>query len=114
MLRRRVTVSIERSTWPSGSTQPQRLQPYLGARLIDVDRPLLCIALVNRPPALRGFDLGDTWAWLRYRPALANRRGLRLRQEWTDIDPHQKTVLSDELGVGFVAYFVARRLDFRY
>ena len=114
MLRRRVTVSIERSTWPAGSNQPQRFQPYLGARLIDVDRPLLCIALVNRPPALRGFDLGDTWAWLRYRPALAAPSELRLRQEWTDIDPHQKTVLSDEMGVGFVSYFLAHRLDFRY
>jgi hypothetical protein len=114
MLRRRVSVSITRSTWPSGSSQPQRLRRYLGNRLIDVDRPLLCIALVNRPPALRGFDLGDTWAWLRYRPALAAHPGLRLRQEWTDIDPHQKTVLSDEMGVGFVSYYLARRLDFRY
>lgn len=114
MLRRRVTVSIDRSSWPSGSSRPKQFQPYLGAKLIDVDRALLCIALVNRPPALRGFDLGDTWAWLRYRPALSANPALRLRQEWTDIDPHQKAVLSDEMGVGFVSYFLASRLGFRY
>ena len=114
MLRRRLTVSISRSTWPSGSSQPQRFKPYLGTRRIDVDQALLCMALVNCPPALQGFDLGDTWAWLRYRPALADLSALRLRQEWTDIDPHQKTVLSDEMGVGFVSHFLASRLDFRY
>jgi hypothetical protein len=41
------------------------------------------------------------WAWLRYEPAIANSRELRLRPEWAEIDPHQKTILGDEFGVAF-------------
>lgn len=67
---------------------------------------LLFTALCTRPPQIHGFHLGDYWAWLRYVPAISNQRRLRLCDAWTDVDRHQKTVLSDELGVGFTTQFV--------
>jgi hypothetical protein len=38
---------------------------------------------------------------------------MRLKAEWKDIDPHQKTILSDELGMGVTTYLLALELDFR-
>ena len=37
---------------------------------------------------------------------------LRLRSEWTDIDPYQKTVASDELGIGFTTQLLFEELEF--
>ena len=34
----------------------------------------------------------------------------RLCKEWEDIDPHQKTILSDEFGVGFTTYLLCEKL----
>lgn len=50
---------------------------------------------------------------MRYRPALADTRKLRLRKEWQDIDPHQKTILSDELAMGFIAALLIRKFEFQ-
>ena len=53
------------------------------------------------------------WAWLRYGPAIANSTDLRLISQWDSLDPHQKTVLSDDFGVGFTTQLFAELLDFR-
>lgn len=72
---------------------------------------LIHTALWTRPPVSSGIHLSDFWAWLRYYPAISEHHTeLRLCEEWTDIDPHQKTILSDELGVGFTTYFLAEKL----
>jgi hypothetical protein len=71
--------------------------------------------LWTRPPTFRGFSLGDSWAFLRYGTAIASTPGLQLRSEWTDVDAHQKTILSDEMGVGAVTCLLASHvgcLDF--
>jgi hypothetical protein len=111
---RRLTVTLRRTSFPAGSRVGRRLRQCAGNLPIDVDYGLACIGLLTRPPLLRGFSLGDTWAWLRYRSAVANTAELRLREEWTAIDPHQKTILSDEVAVGLLCYFLARRIGFNY
>jgi hypothetical protein len=58
---------------------------------------LVFAALWTRPPVRYGFSLSDCWAWLRYFPAIAVNSELRLREEWTSLDPHYKTVLSGDL-----------------
>jgi hypothetical protein len=63
-------------------------------------------ALWTRPPRIYGFDLSDCWAWMRYAPAISANPDLQLRPEWTDLDPHHKTILSDELGVGATTYLL--------
>jgi hypothetical protein len=50
---------------------------------------------------------------MRYRPAIDGGPRLRLREEWGEIDPHQKTILSDDLGMGFTTYLFSLHLDFR-
>jgi hypothetical protein len=68
-------------------------------------------ALWTRPPKIYGFDLSDCWAWMRYAPAISARPALQLRPEWTDLDPHHKTILSDELGVGVTTYLLVDALQ---
>jgi hypothetical protein len=38
---------------------------------------------------------------------------LSLRREWFDIDSHQKTILSDDWGVGFTMHWLAARLGYQ-
>lgn len=73
---------------------------------------LLFTALWTRPPVRYGFSLADTWAWMRYLPALCAAPELRSCEEWTTLDPHQKTVLSGDFGVGFTTWLLNRELGF--
>jgi hypothetical protein len=73
---------------------------------------LLFAGLLTRPPAVTGFSLADLWAFIRYAPAIADTAELRLRREWRDIDAHQKTILSDDLGMGVSASVLELELGF--
>src|SRR5215467_11157034 len=79
---------------------------------MSVPLALLFTALSTRPPIIQGFHLSDFWAWLRYAWALDSSLDLRLRPEWESIDPHQKAVLSDELGVGFTTCLLSTELGY--
>ena len=94
--------------WPPGSlgqTTPRLVKP------IDI---LHAIGLVTTPPITELVDLSSTWAEIRYlwafRPVFGvqrfGARSLRMNAVVKDLDFHQKTLLSDELGVGFGCYFM--------
>lgn len=110
-----VKVELDDASWTSlGKTAPAELTKLSGGpRKMSVRIALLHTALCTRPPTSTGIYLADYWAWLRYGPAIEGTPDLRLRAEWDDIDPHQKTVLSDELGMGFTTYLLARALKFK-
>lgn len=92
-------VEVPSKLWPSPI--PPQISKLQGPQKLNVLECILAIALRTRPPVTFGFHLADTWAWLRYLPAMEPGMGLRLRREWDDLDPHQKTVLSDDWGMGF-------------
>lgn len=79
---------------------------------VDVLQAMLYVGLMTRPPVSYGFDLSDCWAWLRYGPALKATSDLRLCDEWTTLDPHHKTILSGDFGVGFTGLLLAQALGF--
>lgn len=112
-LEKRVGIEVIASTWSSG-TPPAVLTAAVQASpiAIDVTCALLFTALWTRPPVRYGFSLSDCWAWLRYFPAIAATPDLRLCDAWKTIDPHHKTVLSGDLGVGFTTWFLNRTLGF--
>ena len=114
MRTRRLRISLRDTSWPPGDPTGDALRSRAGMQAIDMDYALACTAILTRPPVVRGFSLGDTWAWLRYGAAVADRPDLRLRQEWTMIDPHQKTIFSDEVAVGTICYFLADQIGFTY
>ena len=100
-----VEVQVDHSSWPIDSSDNSLCPPEIRAlassnRAISFENALLYVAICTSPPAITGFSLADLWAWLRYRPAFAKGIALKLRPEWKDIDAHQKTILSDDLGMG--------------
>lgn len=71
---------------------------------------LLWIGILTAPPRYRGFDLSTFWAWLRYASAISDKNlDLRLKPIWTDIDAHQKTVMSDDFGMGFSCHYLVEQ-----
>lgn len=109
-----VHIEIDAGSWAAaGKAVPSRLTGISTPRKMSVGIALLHTALRTRPPQSTGMSLADYWAWLRYGPAIGDSSDLRLRSEWSDIDPHQKTVLSDDLGMGFTTYLLARTLKFK-
>lgn len=91
--------------WPSGAQ-------YLPMMIRPVDM-LHALGRITTPPITELVDLSSTWAEIRYLWAFAHNfgshrvRALRLNQSVKALDFHQKTLLSDEFGVGFAAYFMS-------
>jgi hypothetical protein len=110
-----VRIKIDKPSWPvSAGGVPPELDALDGARRkMSILSALLHTALRTSPPTSTGLDLADYWAWLRYGPAIDDTAGLTLRGEWKDIDPHQKNILSDDLGMGFTTYLLSRVLKFK-
>lgn len=109
-----VHIEIDAGSWTAaGKVVPSQLAGISTPRKMSVGVAMLHTALRTRPPQSTGMSLADYWAWLRYGPAISDSPDLRLRSEWSDIDPHQKTVLSDDLGMGFTTYLLARVLKFK-
>lgn len=92
--------------WPRAE---QRQQDLL-VRPIDL---LHALGRITTPAVTELLDLSSTWAEIRYLWAFASsvwknsRPPLRLSATVRDLDFHQKTLLSDEFGVGFAAYYMA-------
>ncbi|MFP3042416.1 hypothetical protein LQZ19_11425 [Treponema primitia] len=111
-----INVKIENSSWIPPHTVPPKLYSLAktGRMDIDLDCCLLFFGILTKPPITRGFTLADCWAWLRYPPAFITGADLRFCSGWADIDSHQKTVASDELGVAFTTWALLSTLDFQY
>jgi hypothetical protein len=107
---RTLDVVVDSASWAPRPV-PRELSTRAGSRQVDVLGALIYTALVTRPPTVHGFHLSDYWAWMRYFPAIAETSELRLCEEWRNVDSHQKTVLSDELGVGFTTQFITEAFD---
>src|SRR5438046_2966562 len=79
-------------------------------RLIDL---LLAIGEITTPPVPNFADISSTWAVLRYVwafdvPPAGTVGRLRLSQTARELDRHQKTLLSDQMGVGMAKYVMSR------
>lgn len=113
-LTKTVQVEIDAASWPAGRPVPAALTAMAnnGSVSVDVLQAMLYVGLMTRPPVSYGFDLSDCWAWLRYSPALKASPDLRLCDEWTTLDPHHKTILSGDFGVGFTGLLLAQTLGF--
>jgi hypothetical protein len=113
-LNKRVDIEVLLDTWKAPTAPPAALT--LAAQTSPLNIDFLCAliftALWTRPPIRYGFSLSDCWAWLRYFPAIAPTQDLRLCDAWTTLDPHHKTVLSGDFGVGFTTWFLNQTLDF--
>ena len=113
-LLKKIEVKVDPDSWPALSDVPAELTALQASSPLQVDvlSALLFTAIWTRPPTQFGFSLSDCWAWLRYFPAIAKQERLKLCSAWTTLDPHHKTILSQDFGVGFSTWLLHGALRF--
>jgi hypothetical protein len=107
---------VATNTWPRARPAPAALTAFAPSGRYDANLffSLIFLALWTRPPVSFGFSLADCWAWFRYIPAIASSRRLKLCDDWTTLDPHHKTILSGDFGVGFTTWALHQALGFTH
>lgn len=107
-----IEIRVDQHSWPS-SKVPSDISGLPKFWQANIFFAMLHTAIWTRPPTYTGLHLNDFWAWLRYGRAIStNHSGLRLREEFEELDAHQKTILSDDFGIGFTTYFLVDNLGF--
>jgi hypothetical protein len=101
---------------PSPAMKPlikvARFDPRRTATLKLIDL-LLAIGGITTPPVPNFADISSTWAVLRYvwafdTPPTGRLGRLKLSGTARELDRHQKTFLSDQMGVGIAKYVMSR------
>lgn len=103
-------VSADASTWPKGKMPPRFPR---GSRLYNVDMAevLLMIGRLTIPVLASGASLAEFWAYVRYIFAWRSDDFLTLSPEFAELDAHQKTILSDDVGMGLPLHWLSRRMN---
>ncbi|AIR66018.1 hypothetical protein LH86_13240 [Cedecea neteri] len=73
---------------------------------------LLMIGYLTTPTSVTGVSLAEFWAWVRYLAAITPQDAdLRLTRSYADLDAHQKTILSDDFGMGVPMVWLMNNLS---
>jgi hypothetical protein len=110
-MQKTIEVEVDKNTWPlkgAGSPPfPSSFVHGVGSHRLDVLSALLVIGQLTTPPMGSGATLSEFWAWVRYANAIADTTDLRITKPFADLDMHQKTILSDDFGMGIpVAWLI--------
>jgi hypothetical protein len=114
-MNRSLTIHIKKNTWPGANQRPvfpASFHSGLATHDINIPSMLLMIGYLTTPTASTGVSLSEFWAWVRYLAAVTNETNLRLTSSFADLDAHQKTILSDDFGMGVPMLWLQQRLDF--
>ena len=110
MLAKEVTVGADALTWP-GRRLPPRFPGTPRRYTVDMAEVLLMIGRLTTPVLPGGASLAEFWAYARYLLAWQDRAGLALTPEFSELDAHQKTILSDDIGMGLPLHWLGPRLN---
>jgi hypothetical protein len=91
---------------------PANFHSGLATHNINIPSMLLMIGYLTTPTASAGVSLSEFWAWVRYLAAVTNEANLRLTSSFADLDAHQKTILSDDFGMGVPMLWLQDKLAF--
>jgi len=94
-----VLINVDASSWPLNQSPPQAL--FNPSHSFNIPSVLLQIGELTTPPHRGGISLSEYWAYVRYFNALTSSTSLELTHEYGGLDSHQKTILSDDFGIGF-------------
>jgi hypothetical protein len=106
---------IDRSTWPAPPTLPRFPRAFMGRPSLTLSVPaiLLEIGYLTTPTSSTGVSLSEFWAWVRYLAAVTADDDLRLTSAFANLDAHQKTILSDDFGMGVPMLWLTEALNLR-
>lgn len=107
---RDVRVEINHGTWLRKPVPPG-LRTAVSTWNFSIFDAFLLLAWVTRLPTTRGVSIHDTWALIRYFPALADHPGLALADATKHLDPHQKAIISDDWGMAIPLLFLTDALS---
>ncbi len=113
-MQRNLRVSIDKSTWPSPGTQPPFPTTFHSGPstyALNIPAMLLMIGYLTTPTSSTGVSLSEFWAWVRYLAAIAKPKDLSLTQAFWELDAHQKTILSDDFGMGVPIVWLCEKLS---
>ena len=106
---RTLDVTVDKATWPNPPSVPAFPSTFQdGTTTLDLNIPhlLLLIGYLTTPSHAFGTSLSEFWAWVRYLHAVSDESNLRLTSEFSNLDAHQKTILSDDFGMGVPIYWL--------
>jgi hypothetical protein len=110
---RTLRVTIDRTTWPKPGppVYPSTFGASPASCTINIPALLLTIGYLTTPSHSSGVSLSEFWAWVRYLHAISGDADLRLTTAFHELDSHQKTILSDDFGMGLPIYWLLGKLD---
>ncbi|MBR7970630.1 hypothetical protein KDW52_30150 [Burkholderia cenocepacia] len=102
-MNRNLSINIDGATWPGPTLLPAFPATFVnGVTPYDLNIPamLLTIGFLTTPTSSTGVSLSEFWAWIRYTAAISNDANMSVTQSFAELDAHQKTILSDDFGMG--------------
>ncbi|VVE42795.1 hypothetical protein PCA20602_04250 [Pandoraea capi] len=102
-MNRKLSVEIDRSTWPGPGIRPLFPKSFTGGSSsydLNIPAMLMVIGYLTTPTSSTGVSLSEFWAWVRYLAAISNEPHISLTRSFSELDAHQKTILSDDFGMG--------------
>lgn len=106
---RTLDIYTDDTTWPATGAPlfPPSFTAGMSNHNIAILPTLLLIGQLTTPPIARGVSLSEFWAWVRYLYAVSSDGDLRITADFANLDSHQKTILSDDFGMGIpIGYLV--------
>jgi hypothetical protein len=110
MLVKNILIDVDVNTWPRKSEVPSWLSGASGLQTIDLAQALLMFGSLTTPNIYSIASPARFWAWMRYYFAVAGTPDFRITRPFADLDPHQKSVLSDDFGVAISTQWLFDRL----
>lgn len=111
---RTINVQVDKSTWPGPGQTPSFPTAFTAGTSsfdLNINSMLLMIGYLTTPTSVTGVSLAEFWAWVRYLAAITPRDSdLRLTRSYADLDAHQKTILSDDFGMGVPMVWLMKHL----
>lgn len=112
-MNRNLEVRVDKTTWPAVGQLPAFPATFhAGTSSYNLNIPamLLMIGYLTTPTSTTGVSLSEFWAWVRYIGAISNEANMSLTHSFGDLDAHQKTILSDDFGMGVPVLWLCDKL----
>jgi len=108
MLIRKLAVEVDAETW--GHRPVPRWLIGSSTQNMDLAKALLMLGTLTLPGMISSASPAILWAWVRYFLSIAGNDDFRITRDFSELDPHQKGILSDDLGVALSTQWLFDRL----